>query len=579
MSAIIGQISSQQGESAPLPGPTTGRFQRLLILAGGAVIIVAGLLAYHNSFSGPFIFDGKTSISENSHIRRLWPIWHVFRAQPGATVSGRPVLSLSLALNYRISGLNVWSYHAVNLAVHILAALTLFGIVRRTLLCEKLRARFGKASFSLALICALIWLLHPLQTGSVTYIVQRAESLMGLFYLLSLYCAIRGFSSAKSRLWYIAAILVCALGMGTKEVVATAPVIVLLYDRVFVSRSFKEIFARRWGLYAGLAATWIIFVGIALSAPRGSTVGFGFSGLGWLEYSMTQCKVIVSTYLKLSFWPSPLILDYGWPIVERFGDVVPYALVLAALLIGTVLALRYYPAWGFLGVWFFVILGPSSSIVPIFTEVAAEHRMYLPLAAIVVAVVLGGYVILTRLAISDKQRASFGQALGYVLAGGVVVIFAVLTIERNYDYASELLIWDATVSDCPDNHRALNNRGLVYSAEGNYPLAIRDFDQAIVLNPVYVRAYNNRAIAYGSSGELDLAIRDLNKIIELNPNHAKAYNNRGVTYANKGEFDQAIRDFEKAIQLAQASGDQKFVESIQRTLELYKAKRPYPQAK
>ncbi len=277
----------------------------------GGLIVAAGLLAYCNSFGGPFIFDGKGSIVENSHIRRLWPIWQVFRAEPGSTVAGRPILSLSFALNYQISGLKVWSYHAVNLAVHILSALTLFGILRRTLLSERLRGRFGQASFSLALICALIWLAHPLQTGSVTYIVQRAESLMGLFYLLSLYCAIRGFSSAKSRRWYTPAILACALGMGTKEVMATVPFMVLLYDRVFVSRSFKEVFTRRWGLYAGLAATWVIFGGLAFFAPRGKSVGFGSPGLTGLEYAMTQCKVIVNYYLKLSFWPHPLLLDYG----------------------------------------------------------------------------------------------------------------------------------------------------------------------------------------------------------------------------------------------------------------------------
>ena len=510
------------------------------ILLAVGIIVIAALGAYHNSFSGPFIFDGKTSISENSHIRRLWPIWHVFRAQPGATVAGRPVLSLSFALNYQISGLKVWSYHAVNLAVHILAALTLFGIIRRTLLCKKLRTHFSKASFSLALTCALIWLLHPLQTGSVTYIVQRAESLMGLFYLLSLYCAIRGFSSAKSRPWYTLAILACAFGIGTKEVVATAPFMVLLYDRVFVSRSFKEALTRRWGLYAGLAATWVIFGALALSAPRGSTVGFGFSGLGWIEYSMTQCKVIVSTYLKLSFWPSPLIFDYGWPIVSSFGDIVPHVLVLAALLIATVWALRYNRAWGFLGVWFFVILGPSSSFVPILTEVAAEHRMYLPLAAVVVAVVLGAYVILTRLANSVKQRPRLAWASGYILAVAVIVILGFLSFRRNYDYASEFSLWNVTVLQCPDNPRARNMRGIVY----------------------------------GRKGEYDQAIRDFNRAIELDREFAKAYYNRGFAYRGKGEHALAIRDFEEAVKLALASGKKKLAKRIQSNLELYKVKRP-----
>ena len=525
---------------------TQSLFPRWRIPLAAGIIIIAALGAYRNSFSGPFIFDGKTSIAQNSNIRQLWPIWDIFPAEPGATVAGRPVLSLSFALNYQISGLKVWSYHAVNLAVHILAALTLFGIIRRTLLCEKLRPLFGQASFSLALICALIWMLHPLQTSSVTYIVQRAESLMGLFYLLSLYCAIRGFSSMKCWRWYTLAILACALGMGTKEVVVTAPLMMLLYDRIFVSRSLKEIFARRWGLYVGLVATWIIFCGLALSAPRGQSVSFGYPGLTWIEYAMTQCQIIVSSYLRLSFWPNPLVLDYGWPIVRSFGQVLPHASVLILLLTGSLLALRFFPAWGFLGVWFFFILAPSSSFVPIITEVAAEHRMYLPLAAIVTAVVLGGYLMLTHLA---RQRARLAQALGYILVGIVAIILATLTFNRNNDYATKLSIWDVTICQCPENFRAYFNRASIYLGKDDHDLAIRDYSKAIQLNIRFADAYNARGIAYSSKGEYDRAIRDFDKCIKLNPTEPTSYCNRAIAYSSQAKYSQAIRDFSKVVQL------------------------------
>ena len=547
---------------------------RILLAVG--IIVVAGLLAYHNSFGGPFIFDGETAIAQNPQIRQLWPIWEVFQAQPGATVAGRPVLSLSLALNYQVSGLEVWSYHAVNLAIHILAALTLFGIIRRTLLCEKLRARFGQASFSLALICALIWLLHPLQTGSVTYIVQRAESLMGLFYLLSLYCAIRGFSSTKRPRWYIFAILACALGMGTKEVVATAPFVVWLYDRIFVSRSFKEALTRRWGLYGGLAGTWVIFGVLAFTSPRGESVSFAFEDLSWLEYAMTQCQVIVGYYLKLSFWPYPLVLDYGWPIVRSFGQIVPHALVLVTLLVGTVVALRYWPSWGFLGVWFFAILAPSSSIVPILTEVAAEHRMYLPLAAVVVGVVVGGYIILVRL---TRRRARLGWALGYILAGAVIVTLGSITFTRNFDYATEFSIWDVTAQQSPNNFRPYYNRGSAYRNKGQLEKAIQDFDKAIELNPSFAELYSNRGSTHSSRGKYHLAIRDYSQALQLNPTFAEACYNRGLVYWHQGEYDLALRDFEKAVQMAQSAGRKELVIFLRRQLDLYKANQPYSKPK
>ena len=155
------------------------------------LVIAAGVWAYHNSLRGAFIFDDPTSISGNPHIRHLWPIRDAMSAPPATTVSGRPVVCLTLALNYAVGGWNVWGYHALNLMVHLLSALVLFGILRRTFEGPTLRDRFGGAAVWLAAAIALLWEVHPLQTESVTYIVQRTELLMGLFLLLTLYCALR----------------------------------------------------------------------------------------------------------------------------------------------------------------------------------------------------------------------------------------------------------------------------------------------------------------------------------------------------------------------------------------------------
>ena len=148
------------------------------------LVVIAGLLAYYNSFRGPFVFDDVKSISQNPSIRHLWPIWEPTTVlhRGGLTVVGRPFTKLSLALNYAVGGTRVWGYHAGNLVIHILAGLTLYGIVRRILLRPSLRDRFGNEAATLALAIAVIWTVHPLQTEAVTYVVQRAECLMGLFY-------------------------------------------------------------------------------------------------------------------------------------------------------------------------------------------------------------------------------------------------------------------------------------------------------------------------------------------------------------------------------------------------------------
>ena len=517
-------------------------FSRWRGLVAAGIIIVAALGAYHNSFKGPFIFDDKTSIPENQTIRQLFSIKEVLSPPAGGkAIQNRPIANLSLAINYAIDGTNVWVYHATNLVIHILAALTLFGIVRRTLILPWASEKLKQAAGPLGLIVALIWTVHPLATEAVTYVIQRTESMMGMFYLLSLYCVIRAKSSTRSVFWYVTAVIVCLLGMGSKEAMVTAPLVILVYDRVFLSGSFKEVFRRRWGLYIGLALTWGLLVILVPTGNRGTAAGFG-QGMSWWEYARTQFGAIVH-YLRLCFWPRPLVIDYGVYIAKQSWEIVPYAIIIVLLLAGVVFALRYRPRIGFLGLWFFVILAPSSSIVPLVTQTVAEKRMYLPLAAVVVAVVLGGYMILARFA---KRRTG---TLGYILAGVVIIVFGFLSVSRNKDYASEFSIWNAAVRACPGNHRAYNNRGMAHRDKGDYGLAIGDFDQAITLDPAYAPAYNNRGFVYSSQGNYNRALSNLNKAIELVPNYADAYNNRGITYGRKGNYDRAIADFNVAIEL------------------------------
>jgi hypothetical protein len=221
-----------------------------------ALIVIAALVAFSPGFAGPFIFDDITSIVENPTIRHLWRIGPVLSPPyaDGATVGGRPFLNFTFALNHAISGTNVWSYHALNLLIHAAAGLTLFGIVRRSLD----GTRLALHAIRIAGAVALLWTIHPVQTESVTYIVQRAESLNGFLYLLTLYAFIRATYSMQPHRWLALSVFSCLIGMATKEVMATAPLIVLLYDRCFVSGTFSRALRSRRGYYAALGATWLL---------------------------------------------------------------------------------------------------------------------------------------------------------------------------------------------------------------------------------------------------------------------------------------------------------------------------------
>jgi tetratricopeptide (TPR) repeat protein len=507
------------------------------------LIVAAGIWAYHNSFQGPFIFDDGPSILENPHIRHLWPITEPMVTSPKLAVQGRPVECLTLALNYAWGGLNVRGYHAVNLMLHLACALVLFGLLRRTFESETLRDRFGTAAPWLAAAIALIWEVHPLQTESVTYIVQRSELLMGLFLLLTLYGTLRGSQSPRPWVWYLAAVVSCALGMGSKEVMVGAPLIVLLYDRVFLAPSFRQLWQRRMGLYVGLGATWLLLAALVAGTVHPMT-SVGIEGLTPWDYLKTEAGVIIY-YLRLCFWPHPLVIDYfDWPITRSLKDAVLPGLVVLGLLGTTVWAFRRRPWLSFLGAWFFLILAPTSSILPSVGEMAAERRMYLPLAAVITLVVVGAFTLGRRL--WNKPQ---GAALGCVATASVVGLFTFLTIQRNRDYRSALAIWQDAAEKRPGNARAHSNLGAILEDAGRVQEAIGQVEQALRLRPGYADAHYNLGHALARLGQVQEAMAQYEQALRLKPDYAEAHNNLGNILDDLDRPEEAVGHYEQALRI------------------------------
>ncbi len=506
-----------------------------------AFLVAAVCIAYANSFHGPFIFDDAPSIIENQSIRHLASLQVLAPPPASLATTGRPIVNLSLAINYAMGGLAVEGYHVVNLVIHLLAALVLFALVRRTLLLPTLSAQFGRSATELALAVAALWALHPLQTESVTYVVQRAEAMVGLFYLLTLYSLVRGATAVRGKAWYAAAVGACALGMASKEVMATAPVVAVLFARTFIAGSFKESLRRRRGLWLALAATWaIVAVCHHMSRNRGAAAGFGLGMTAW-EYARTQFGCITH-YLRLVFWPSPLVLDYGRGTVHAAAAIVPSAIAVFVLMAATVTALVLRPRLGFLGAWFFAILAPSSSFVPLVGQTQAEHRMYLPLAAVVALVVLPAYRAAGRLG----PRARRAMA---VLVPVAAALLGWATHQRNTDYGSELAIWGANIRDYPLNYRAFMTRGAIHLANGQLDAALRDYDRCLALNSRNADAYVGRGNVYVGKSRYDQALKDYERAIELEPNLADGHVGRGVVLGFRGQVDAAMREFDRAIEL------------------------------
>lgn len=502
-----------------------------------ALLVFAAATAYLNSLPAPFVFDDLPAIVENPSIRtlRAWPDVLIAPREAGSA-TGRPLVNLSFALNYAMGGLDVRGYHAVNLLLHILVAVTLFSILRRTFQRVASTTQPTVDPTLFALTATLLWAVHPLLTESVTCVVHRAELLGALFYLLTLSAAIRSMETPPpaSVRWPVAAFLACLAGVASKEFVVSAPLTVLLYDRTFVAGAFREAWRRRGRLYAALFATWILLgVLIWQGGYRNGTAGFAAGVSAW-DYFLTQCRAIV-LYLRLAVWPQPLVLDYGAPLARNFFAVLLQALFLAGLAVATVIGLSRRTALGFAGFCFFALLAPSSSFVPLVSQTIAEHRMYLPLAIVVTCVVAG-------------IHHSIGRN-GFIL--GILAAVALLagTIRRNAVYGSALTLWADTVAQRPENPRAHTHYAQALEEAGRIDEAIAQYRLAAELQPEFALTHYNLGAALLKNARWPEAEDALRSALQRRSDYPEAHANLSTALLKRGQVTAALEHLEAALRL------------------------------
>jgi tetratricopeptide (TPR) repeat protein len=502
-------------------------------------ILAAGALTYANSLNSPFVLDDEDAIVRNPYITSLTPLSAAMSAPAQSSFAGRPIAALSLAISYAGGGLTPASFRSWNIGVLIASALVLFGIVRRTI---RRATGLSPTAESLALATALLWLVHPLNSEVVGYVTQRTESMMGFFYLLTLYSAIRAIDAPKRMWrWTIAAVAACIAGMACKESMVTAPVMVLLYDVVFGGGSLRDALKRRTGLHAGLAATWLVLLLLNLDGPRAGSAGFG-TAVPASTYLLNQAGMITA-YLALAVWPHPLVLDYGRTQPIAWSDALPYVVIVGLLLAAVAWSwLRGHRVLAFLGTWFFVTLAPTSSIVPIATEVGAERRMYLPLIAIGIIAV-----------ISLHKALRSTRALAGVIAVMVVVLGG-LTIARNAEYRDPVGIWQGVVDRRPHG-RAHYNLGIALTAAGRGDEALAHYQQAAATEPAAYYALGFEAAQAGRLDESVAAIQEFLRLRPADPMSAQAALLLGESLTRLNRPADAEQAFRTALELAPAFAD------------------------
>ena len=513
---------------------------------GWLAIIVGVLIAYANSFQVPFVFDGANYLYEPDTVRDISSFDKIVKLlDKGQT---RALAYLTFGIDYRVYKYDERGWHATNTAIHVFAALSLYGIARHAFRSWRARPYFQGVEERAALVVALVWAVHPLNTQSVTYLYQRQESLMGMFYLLTLYsltkCADAQSAGRFGFSWAAISVLACTAGMASKEVMITAPLVVLWYDRVFCARSWGELVRCRGFYYLGLSATWGMLYWL-MSRTWGDYASAGILDSGRvtpLEYALTQ-PAVIARYIRLALLPYGLNIDYAWPkaatwpLPDASGAIAwlpsgvhwPVVIrgfaVVGGLVMLTLVAMFRTPALGFLGGAFFLILAPTSSVAPII-DYCFEHRMYLPLAPLLALVVVGIWQGWRSVAARRQFSPAIVSAVAEATAWLAVATLIALTLVRNYDYRSATALWGDAARKAPQNPRAQYNYGVYLQIDGEIDQAIEQYHRCVALDPNYTDAYLNLgrlAMHRGKAEEAEQYFLDLlEKTQELEGYHQHA---------------------------------------------------------
>lgn len=544
-------------------------------------LVAAVWLAYASGLGAPFIMDDALSVTANRSIRGLWPIWPVicYEHGEGRTIDGRPLLNLSLAVNRAVTGTAPIGFRVVNILIHCGNALLILALARELLarpaVPQAVRDRAGEIAFA----ASLLWAVHPLGTGAVTYVVQRAESLGAFMILSTVLVCVQGILAADAgrRTWTLPLVaLLSALAGTAKETSVAIPLVTLLIDRALLAGSWRSIL-RHWPWHLAAAASWPS-VALMLTAlgGRGSSAGLD-SASPWL-YLLTQAKAIW-LYSARIVWPQGLVFDYGDFLSTGLAESGGWLVLTAAVFVGVVYGYAKFSVT-FLGpLLLFVLLGPTSSVIPVKTQTIAEHRAYLASAALIVPAVAAAWLV-------AHERLALSPRFCGLAVAAVALALGLSTAARNREFATPEILWRKAIAAEPRNERAMINlaaqliakkdsaslveaerllavvsqtgrypkvravnEGSLAKAQGRFPEALAAMDAVLELTPDDAATLADRGYVLWKLGRLPDALADLDRALTLDDQIAPAWLNRGNVLLDLGRRDEAERSFARSVEV------------------------------
>jgi tetratricopeptide (TPR) repeat protein len=509
-----------------------------------AFIIGLGSLIYSNSFNCSFHFDDLSNIVKNPKIQNLTNVTEWWNYNPN-----RPMAFLTFALNYHFNQQDVRYWHLVNLVIHLMNACLVYWLTKLIFSSQILnQSPILQYKNIIVFFTAILFVSHPLATGSVTYIVQRMTSLVTMFYLISILLYIKARlvdNNDVLKLQLFSGSFVSGLfAMLTKENAYTLPFSILLVeifilDSKWVSFNYRD---KRIKLIALVLLSFMVLLSLKFSTSIFKTLPpslYNSFTITPLNYFLTQSSVIIK-YIQLLFVPINLNLDYDYQISNSIFEV---RTLLSFLLIVALMGFAKYlfkenRVISFCIFWFFLTLSIESSFIPI-SDLIFEHRTYLPSFGFFLGITSGLFIV-------------FGQNYKYVamtILIGIVITNSVQTYKRNLVWRNDFTLWNDVVFKSPNKARPYYNRGIALDRQGQLDKAIADYSKAIQINQNYTSAYSNRGLAYIRLKQFDRALADSRKAIEIDPKCATAFNNLGLIFDQQGQLNESVSQYSKAIEL------------------------------
>jgi tetratricopeptide (TPR) repeat protein len=564
-------------------------------LSALAILFFLILITYGNTFDAAWHLDDYQNITNNPNLHKisnptfsnLWDSLH----SPVKKRISRPVAMLSFALNWYIGSNHVLGYHLVNLLIHLLTAFFLYLTMVNLLKTPNLENRYRESAGFIALLAAVLWAIHPIQTQAVTYIVQRMASLAAMFYILGIYCFIKARLETLKKyktILFLCCSLSFLLGIGSKENAATLPIALILIEVIF----FRDLSDRRTrnicitGLIGGGIIIFVAGVFMFKNGDFGSLLkASSFRTFSPIERLITEPRVIVF-YLSQIFYPVISRYSIEHDIVVSTSLFAPMTTLPAILLVFGLIAvglsqMRKRPILSFAILFFFLNHMIESSILSL--ELIFEHRNYLPSFFLFLPVAVG-----VKWLLDYYQKRN--RRLVLILVSFITILLTLLgtaTYIRNRTWATEYSLWEDASEKAPGSNRpphnlawayyerigeydtalqlyesalklkmnnraqksvTLNNMASIYFQRGNYHKAAKLWQASVVAYPKYVLMKYRLARALEESGQTQKALELIDKILTDRPHYMDPLILKGTILLKQSQFEEALFIFKKCLQ-------------------------------